>query len=61
MEPLITPEELSAYLQVKTSTLAQWRYRGTGPAFQRLGGHVRYRRADVDRWLEDSAVDHAAP
>lgn len=60
VESLLTPDELATYLQVKPTTLRDWRYKGDGPVFIRLAGHVRYRRADVDRWLEDSAVDHAA-
>ena len=32
-------------------TLADWRVRGVGPAYARVGRHVRYRPADVDEWL----------
>jgi excisionase family DNA binding protein len=46
------PEELAARLQVPPKTLAQWRSDGTGPPFVKIGRHVRYRRADVDRWLD---------
>lgn len=44
---LMTPTDVSAYLGVPPGTLANWRYLGRGPAFLRVGRHVRYRRADV--------------
>lgn len=50
--PLITPSELSSFIGVPEGTLAQWRYLGKGPAYARLGRHVRYRRDDVESWLE---------
>lgn len=49
---LLTIEELSEYLRVPVKTLYDWRYRGLGPAGLRVGRYVRYRRADVDAWLE---------
>ncbi len=52
MEPLRTPDEVAAYLHVPTKTLAQWRYKRTGPTYQRVGRVIRYRIADVDAWLE---------
>ena len=46
-------EALSALIDVPVGTLRQWRHRGEGPPGLRLGGHVRYRRSDVDKWLEE--------
>ena len=51
MAPLLTPDELSRYLGVPTGTLTNWRYQGRGPAFVRLGRHVRYRGRDIDEWV----------
>lgn len=48
---LIPPGTLSAEIEVPEKTLAQWRYRSEGPPYLKLGGHVRYRRSDVDAWL----------
>jgi hypothetical protein len=54
---LLTPRELEAHIQVPLGTLEQWRYRGVGPPYLRLAnGRIRYRVADVERWLDASAV-----
>lgn len=37
--------------------LAQWRHRGTGPAFYRLGRKIIYRGADLNAWTEANRVD----
>jgi predicted DNA-binding transcriptional regulator AlpA len=36
--------------------LANWRYQARGPAFGRVGRHVRYRRSDVAGWIEERVV-----
>jgi excisionase family DNA binding protein len=50
--PLLTVEELAAELQVPVGTVRRWRRYGTGPVGTRVGKHVRYRRADIERWLD---------
>lgn len=51
MEPLMTPEELAAYLGVTDAALRTWRHRRTGPAWIKVGHEVRYRREAVEAWL----------
>lgn len=52
LDQLITPAELASRLGVTERTLAEWRYKGTGPAFIRTGGRFpHYLPADVDEWL----------
>lgn len=48
---LMDATEVSEYLGVPRGTLANWRYQHRGPAFVRVGRHVRYRAEDVGRWL----------
>lgn len=50
---LVTPEELSEMLQIPVGTIYQWRARHTGPPAHKVGRHLRYRRADVEAWLEE--------
>jgi excisionase family DNA binding protein len=50
---LLSPDELAAFLGVPLRTVYRWRYRGDGPAGYRVGRHVRYRRSDVEQWLEE--------
>jgi hypothetical protein len=37
--------------------LAQWRHKGTGPAFYKLGRKIRYRGADLNAWAEAHRVE----
>ncbi len=50
---LLTVEDLAEYLSVPVATLYAWRYRRQGPPGFRVGRHVRFRRSDVDDWIED--------
>lgn len=52
MDKLMSPTELAEFLDVPVATIYQWRTRGEGPRGVRVGRHVRYRPADVERWLE---------
>lgn len=55
-DELLPPSEVSAETGVPEATLAQWRYLGeNGPPFLKLGGRVRYRRSDLDAWLDSCA------
>jgi len=60
MDRLMSPQELSQALQVPLGTLYQWRHRGIGPTARRVGRHLRYSEADVDRWLDEQVVDRRA-
>ena len=39
--------------------LAQWRHKGIGPAYYRLGRKIVYRGADLNAWAEANRVDPA--
>ena len=56
IETLMTTEQLAEFLQVPLATLYQWRHKGTGPKGIKVGKHVRYRRSDVEAWLETQAA-----
>lgn len=49
---LMDPRTTAAFLAVHVLTLADWRCKGTGPAYLKLGAAVRYRRSDLEAWLE---------
>ncbi len=51
-DQLLTVEELADYLVVPVATLYQWRYRREGPPGFRVGRYIRYRRTDVEAWIE---------
>lgn len=46
------PSEVAEFLRIPEATLAQWRSRGTGPRWRRVGRHVRYRWSDVEAWYD---------
>lgn len=51
---LMTPRDAAVYLGVKINTLAVWRMTNRyGLPFIKLGKVVRYRKADLDIWLEN--------
>ena len=52
LEPLISAQELAEYLDVPVATVYAWRYRRQGPPGLRVGKHLRYRRIDVNEWIE---------
>jgi hypothetical protein len=50
-EPLLTEKQAAAYLNMVVKTLQNWRWRGDGPPFVKLGDLVRYRRRDLDELI----------
>ena len=56
-ETLHDPEWLAEYLGIPLATVYQMNSRGNGPRRIRVGRHVRYRRADVDAWLDGRVVE----
>jgi hypothetical protein len=52
---LLDMDDLSALLRIPIGTLRNWRVSGDGPPGFRVGKHVRYRRADVEAWIEELA------
>ena len=53
---LLSPEDLRVLLGVPLKTVYVWNAAGTGPRLLRLGKHVRYRREDVETWLDERAA-----
>ena len=49
---LLTIHELAAYLNVPIGPIYEWNRKGTGPKRLKAGQALRYRRRDVDAWLE---------
>jgi excisionase family DNA binding protein len=53
MPEYLNVDQLAAVLQVPNSTIYQWRYLGEAPPGIKMGNHVRFKREDVRRWLDD--------
>lgn len=48
----LSVEQLAALLDVTPATVYGLRYRKDAPPAARIGRELRFRRLDVDRWLE---------
>ena len=56
-DELITPEQLAEYLSVSVATLANWRIeRPLKIEFVKIGSLVRYRRSEVESFIERHSV-----
>jgi hypothetical protein len=67
---LATSQQVAAYLghgsddsNDRDQTLRRWRMEGRGPRWLKVGGRIRYRWADVERWLaeQEHEPEHATP
>lgn len=53
-------EDLARELGVPVRTIYTWRSKGKGPRGATFGKHVRFRRADVEQWIE-TLLDQPEP
>lgn len=60
MQRLLSRKELSELLGIPEPSIATWASEGKGPRYSRVGRHVRYRVADVERWLDEQAQEKGA-
>ena len=51
-DPLLTPQQVARWLGKPLATLYAWRSRGQGPRGIRVGNALRYRRSEVEQWLD---------
>lgn len=52
-DPLLSPKEVCEILSVSLRTLTRMRKAGTGPAWRRVGGSIRYPSSVVFAFIED--------
>ncbi len=51
-DKLLSTKELSEYLGVAVSTIVEYRMNNSGPIYAKLGHLVRYKKSDVDAWVD---------
>jgi len=57
-DPLMTPEEAAEYMGLSTQTLAQLRFRGSGPIYYKPSTRtVVYKKSDLDKYFESTKQD----
>jgi excisionase family DNA binding protein len=52
-EGLVDLDWLSEFLDIPERTIYAWRQRGEGPPAYRVGRYLRYRRSEVEAWLNE--------
>jgi excisionase family DNA binding protein len=60
IEPLLTLDDVVAYLGIPKNTLYRWRVDGEGPRAMKIGKHLRYRRTELEAWLEKNTDERPA-
>lgn len=59
--------DAARYIGMSVAFLRQTRSQGNragrtpGPAYRKVGRAIVYLRADLDKWLEQGRIEHAAP
>ena len=53
---LMDPKAAAAFLQCSDWTLAEWRCKGIGPRYAKIGNRVRYTPAALAEWIESRTV-----
>ncbi len=57
---MLTPPEAAAYLNARAELLRAWRSQGRGPAYSGRLRFIRYRKGDLDAFLNTMARKRAA-
>jgi len=57
---LLTEREAAVQLNLSVRTLQQWRVRGIGPAYIKLGRAVRYNATTLETWVADQVRTNTA-
>lgn len=53
LQETLTPKQAAKYVGISEAALRLWRSENKGPRFFKAGEKlVRYRRVDVDQWIE---------
>lgn len=55
-DKVLSLQQASAYLGVSQAAIRAWKRNGKAPAFFRAGKLLRFRKVDLDRWIESRLV-----
>ena len=59
-EQLLTEKEVAGLICITPRALQNWRLRGGGPEYIKIGRSVRYQRGDVMRYIDERRRKHSA-
>jgi excisionase family DNA binding protein len=54
---LLTEREVAEALAVSRQTVSNWRFKGRGPRYLKVGRLVRYRPGDVEEFLKKYLIE----
>jgi predicted DNA-binding transcriptional regulator AlpA len=58
---LVDEREAASILCYSVRALQNWRHRGGGPDFVKVSARsIRYRRVDLDKWIDARTVSHTS-
>lgn len=57
---VLTYDEAATFIGCSPLTLRAWVSKGKSPPFVRVNRLVRFRRCDLDRWLDERTVEPAS-
>ena len=61
MSNLLKEAEAARFLRLKPKTLREWRSRGCGPQFYRVGGAIRYDQKHLQQFLITGHLQRRKP
>jgi excisionase family DNA binding protein len=61
VERLLTPAEVAELFKVNPLTVSRWAVQGRIGSVRTLGGHIRYREAEVLRLLHEATHEAGPP
>lgn len=61
MDKLLTVHEAAQFLNITQGALYAMKQRGQGPAYIRIGRRIRYRRDQLQKWLDELEVEPRRP
>jgi len=53
---ILTDKETASFLGVADRTLRDWRKRGKGPDYAQMGSKIRYRKTDINEYLDRQII-----
>lgn len=57
---ILTQEQTAEFLEVSTKTLGQWRWRGKGPRFKKIGRKISYLIEDIEEFEKSQLRYHTS-
>ena len=57
---IMTSDDVCRELAVTKQTLYLWRHKRLGPQGFRAGKHLRFRRSDVESWIDEQIAAEAS-